>query len=264
MELTERALAYRQAYHEHVRGRKPTDPGPNVVVEEVGPAVRVHGDGQAFLTYRDLGGPGGLDGDELDAFIAEQYAFFKGLGVHSEWKYYDYDQPADLADRLAKAGFQPEEDEAILVGEAAEQATDARLPDGVTIREVTEQADFERIARFQDIIWGSDHSWLLTRLASSIVNVVAEDESGEVVSAAWMRGTPGTGFAGLWGGSTLERWRGKGIYRALVAYRAKIAVEQGFRYVHVDASPDSAPILRRLGLVQIATSIPYVVRPAGQ
>ncbi|GAB3426130.1 GNAT family N-acetyltransferase [Flindersiella endophytica] len=258
MALDEQALAYRQAYHDQVRGRKPADPGESTVVEEVGPVVRVHGAGQAFLTYRDLGG---LDGEALDAFIAEQYTFFTSLGVRAEWKYYDYDEPADLADRLAKAGFQAEEVEAILVGEASKQAVDVRLPDGVTIREVAEPADFERIVAFQDVIWGEDHSWLLKRLESSIVNVVAESADGEVVSAAWLRGTPGTEFAGLWGGSTLEQWRGKGIYRALVAYRAKVAVDRGYRYLHVDASPDSAPILRRLGLVQIASSIPYVVTP---
>jgi GNAT superfamily N-acetyltransferase len=259
MELSERALAYRQAYHEQVRGRKPTDPDDSTVVEQVGPVVRVHGGGQAFLTYRDLGG---LDGDALDAFIAEQYAFFKALGDHAEWKYYDYDQPADLPDRLTKAGFEPEEVEAVLVGEAAVLAGDVELPDGVRLREVTDPADFERIAGFQSAIWGGDFGWLAKRLESSIVNVVVEDGEGEIVCSAWLRGTPGTEFAGLWGGSTLEQWRGKGIYRALVAYRARVAVEKGFRYLHVDASPDSAPILRRLGLVQIATSVPYAVTPA--
>lgn len=254
----ERARGYRRAYHDQVRRRKPTATVDGTVVEQVGPVVRVHGRGHAFLTYRDLGG---LHGDALDAFIADQYAFFQALGVRSEWKYYDYDEPADLPERLAKAGFVPEEEEAILVGEAAGLAGDVTLPDGVRLREVTDPADFERIAAFQSVIWGGDFGWLAERLESSLVNVVVEDGRGEIVSSAWLRGTPDTQFAGLWGGSTLERWRGRGIYRALVAYRARIAVDHGFRYLHVDASPDSAPILRRLGLVQIATSTPYMSKP---
>lgn len=253
------ARAYRQAYNQQIRGRKPQPTEDGTVVEEVGPVVRVHGSGPAgFLSYRDLGG---LAGEALDAFIAEQRDYFTRIGSAVEWKYYDYDQPGDLPQRLTAAGFEPGEPEAILVGEAAALVADVNLPEGVRLREVTEPADFERIARFQGLIWGEDFGWLPKRLATSILNVVVEDDQGEIVCSAWLRGTPGTEFAGLWGGSTLEPWRGRGIYRALVAYRAKVAVERGFRYLHVDASPDSAPILRRLGLVQIATSTPYVFTP---
>ena len=35
---------------------------------------------------------------------------------------------------------------------------------------------------------------------------------------------PARRFAGLWGGGTVEGWRGRGIYRALVAHRARAAV----------------------------------------
>ncbi|MGW5362427.1 hypothetical protein [Actinopolymorpha pittospori] len=85
-----------------------------------------------------------------------------------------------------------------------------------------------------------------------------------MVSVAWLRVTEGTEFAGLWGGSTLVGWRGRGIYRALVARRAHLAVERGIRYLRVDASPDSAPILRRLGLLAVATTTPYVWNPSTQ
>ena len=42
-------------------------------------------------------------------------------------------------------------------------------------------------------------------------------------------------------------WRGRGIYRALVAHRASLAVKRRRRYLEVDASDDSRPILERLG-----------------
>ncbi|MFF2455131.1 GNAT family N-acetyltransferase, partial [Isoptericola sp. NPDC058082] len=71
----------------------------------------------------------------------------------------------------------------------------------------------------------------------------------------------GTEFAGLWGGSTLSAWRGRGIYRALVAARAHIAAVRGVRYLQVDASGDSAPILRRLGFHAVTTTTPYVWLP---
>ena len=81
------------------------------------------------------------------------------------------------------------------------------------------------------------------------------------VCGARMELRPGTDFAGLWGGGTDPRWRGKGIYRATVAHRARIAAERGYRYLQVDASDDSRPILDRLGFSTLCTTTPYVYRP---
>jgi len=70
-----------------------------------------------------------------------------------------------------------------------------------------------------------------------------------------------TAFATLWGGSTLKEWRGRGIYKALVAYRARLAVARGYSHLEVDASDDSRPILQRLGFVPVTTTTPYVFTP---
>jgi hypothetical protein len=72
---------------------------------------------------------------------------------------------------------------------------------------------------------------------------------------------PGTEFAGLWGGSTLAGWRRRGIYRALVARRAQLAMARGVRYLHVDASGNSRPILEQLGFVAVTTTTNYVWAP---
>jgi len=57
-------------------------------------------------------------------------------------------------------------------------------------------------------------------------------------------------------------WRGRGTYRALVAYRANLAAARGCRYLEVDASDDSRPILERLGFVAVTTTTPYIWSPA--
>ncbi len=93
------------------------------------------------------------------------------------------------------------------------------------------------------------------------IAVLVAEAGGEVVAAAWLVFRGRTGFASLWGGSTLPAWRGRGIYRALVTARAKLAVARGVRLLHVDASDDSAPILRRLGLHAVTTTTPYVWSP---
>lgn len=100
--------------------------------------------------------------------------------------------------------------------------------------------------------------WRRTR--QTLVAFMAE-AAGVVVSAAWLEINPGTDFGGLWGGSTLEQWRGRGIYKALVAARARVAATRGVKYLQVDASADSEPILRRLGFTAITTTTPYVWTP---
>ena len=43
--------------------------------------------------------------------------------------------------------------------------------------------------------------------------------------------------------------------------RARLAVERGYRYLQVDASDNSRPILERLGFVALTETVPYVFTP---
>lgn len=121
----------------------------------------------------------------------------------------------------------------------------------------------------ESAVWGQDWSWLGENLIGRIaaapddIAVLAAEADGEVVSAAWIVFIqPGAdGFARLLGGSTLPAWRGRGIYRALVAARAQLAAARGVKYLQVDASDDSAPILRRLGFHAVTTTTAYVWTP---
>src|SRR4249920_3027247 len=71
---------------------------------------------------------------------------------------------------------------------------------------------------------------------------------------------PATEFAGIWGGATVPEWRGRGIYRALTAARARSALVLGKRLIHSDSTEDSRPILERTGLVN-STTTPYLWSP---
>ncbi|WP_208026167.1 hypothetical protein [Amycolatopsis acidicola] len=66
-----------------------------------------------------------------------------------------------------------------------------------------------------------------------------------------------TEFAGAWGGSTRPEWRGRGIYRTLVAARARSTLAMGKRLLHSDSMDDSRPILERSGLLKISTTTGY-------
>ena len=84
------------------------------------------------------------------------------------------------------------------------------------------------------------------------------------ISAGRVEFHDGTDFASLWGGGTLPAWRGRGVFRSLVAHRAALAAARGFRYLQVDASPDSRPILKRLGFVELATTTPFIHPGSGR
>jgi GNAT superfamily N-acetyltransferase len=260
---TEDLLAVHDA---QLRGRVPERLPEGEVAERDGPVVRFYGGPgeQGWVLYRDLGG---LEGAGLDELISRQVGFFRARNERFEWKSYGHDLPADLPERLCAHGFVPEPTETVVIARVDDIAGRPVLPEGVTLREVTERADFDRIAEMENQVWGDEHTWLADMLESeraldpdSVTIVVAE--AGEtVVCAAWIRFDPGNEFGTLWGGATLGEWRRRGIYRATVTYRANLAAARGKRYLETEASDDSNPILQRLGFVPVTTSTPYVWSP---
>ncbi len=206
--------------------------------------------------------------EEVEEYVRRARDFFAERNEAVEWKYYSNDHPR-LRGFLEKAGFRPEDEESVVVGRVGDVLDAGRAPEGVTIRPVAERADLDRIAAMESEVWSQDWSWLADDLADRVAGspddiavLVAEDAADRtVVAAAWLVVMPGTRFGGLWGGSTLAKWRGRGIYRALVAERARIAQSKGLEFLQVDASEDSRPILERLGMFKVATTTPYVWTP---
>ena len=256
-------------YDDQVRAHAP-DPLPHgVTVERDGPLLRFLGlfgaEGGGFVGYRDLDG---LTDAAVDELIARQVQVFAARGERFEWKLYGHDRPPDLARRLRTAGFVPEDEETVVIAPVHAVAGPPLLPDGVSLREVTARADLDRIAELERAVWGDDHGSFVRALEAERnadpegLTIVVAEAGAAVVCAAWVRFERGTDFATLWGGATLPAWRGRGIYRATVAYRANLALERGFRLIQVDASSDSRPILERLGFVAVTTTTPYIWSPA--
>ncbi|PZS27017.1 MAG: GNAT family N-acetyltransferase [Pseudonocardiales bacterium] len=237
------------------------------------PPARIERDGAVIRWLNDAEEGGweavfwsDLDESTADAQIAHEKAYFTARRQRFEWKHHAYDRPADLPARLIAAGFEPEEEEALVVAEIAGLAADFTVPDGIELVPVTDAAGVERVVAVHNEVFGIDHSWLrremLAKLGNPEAGVAVLAMAGDrAVCAARVDFHPGTDFASLWGGGTLPEWRGRGIYRALVGYRARLAAERGFRYLQVDSSPDSQPILRRLGFVDLTTTTPYVYTP---
>jgi hypothetical protein len=248
------------AFDEQIR-RHPAAEAPGESVERDAAVVRfVAGEGgRSVVTWC------ALDEATADAVIAATIDRFGRLGVDEwEWKHYSYDRPADLPRRLRAAGLTAEPAETLMVAEIEELARDVPPPAGVRLVAVTEQRGVRALVRVHDEVFGEDHAALgrelLARLARrppTVAAVVAV--AGDTpICAGRVEFHAGTEFASLWGGGTVRAWRGRGIFRSLVAYRAAEASARGFRYLQVDASPESRPILNRLGFVELATTTPFI------
>lgn len=244
------------------RDMKPDGPGCQVerdgdVVRQTGPAHAWNGVLWSALTV-----------DRADEAIIRQIRHFTALGLPFEWKLYSHDTPHDLGERLRAAGFVPEAEESLMVAEPGRLTTRPELPPGIRLLTITRPDQLRLAAEVHDAAFGTDgtrlYEQLLEQLATApdTVAIVVALHGDRPVSSARVELRPGTDFAGLWGGGTVPEWRGKGLYRALVAHRARLAAARGFRYLQVDALETSRPILERLGFVRLGTTTPYTYEPA--
>jgi hypothetical protein len=248
------------AFDEQIR-RHPAVEAPGASVEDDAGVVRVvAGDGgRSMVTWS------GLEEATADAVIAATIDRFGRLGVVAwEWKYYSYDRPADLPRRLRAAGLSAEPAETLMVAEIDDLVRDVPPPAGVRLLPVTGRPGVQALVRVHDEVFGEDHAALgrelvarLARRPPTVAAVIAV--AGETpICAGRVEFHAGSEFASLWGGGTIRAWRGRGVFRSLVAYRAAAASARGFRYLQVDASSESRPILKRLGFVELATTTPFV------
>jgi GNAT superfamily N-acetyltransferase len=248
-------------YDAQVRGTFADRLPPGWSADQDGPVTRAltPRGGFAMIT----GDADGLDGDRFAALVDRTVGYYREAGRGFEWKTFDHDRD-DLRPLLRQHGAVPEPREALVLGEAAPLAGEPVLPAGLVMRLVTTAADLRRVAAIESEVWKEDRSWLADDLADRLqgpepIDVLLVEDGDLLVSAAWLVPLTGTTIAGLWGGSTLAGYRGRGIYRALVARRARLALDRGFTVLQVDASEDSRPILQRLGLQVVGGTVPYVL-----
>lgn len=221
----------------------------------------------------DVGNGGGsiswstLNSDNADEIIQSQLDYFRALNVDFEWKYYSYDQPEDLPERLLAHGFKADEPEALMVADINDLQAAFWTMDVSNVQRISTPEGVDAIVRMETEVWNKEISGFASGMKYDLVHhpdnisVFAIWQDGKIVSAAWTHYLPGTSFATLWGGSTIKEYRKRGYYSSLLAVRAREARHRGYRFLQVDASPDSQPILAKNGFRCLAYSTPYEWEP---
>ena len=213
--------------------------------------------GNGYVLYSDL------TADNADQAIEDQIDFFAGLGIDFGWKLYGHDAPPDLGERLAARGFFAQEIESVVVLDLAEAPAVLWQPITHDVRRIEDPALVAEVVAVQNAVWDERFDWLGPQLAVELQNTGDQFGlylvyvAGVPACTGWVRFHPPTQFASLWGGSTLSDYRGRGLYTALLAARAQEARRRGFRFLTVDASDMSRPILEKHGFRFLTTARDY-------
>ncbi|OYX32276.1 MAG: hypothetical protein B7Y99_08945 [Caulobacterales bacterium 32-69-10] len=228
---------------------------PGLSLTRIGGLVRLTG-AYNLISYASL------PDEEADAYVTREVRHFRDLGEAVEWKVHGHDRPADLAARLARAGFVPDPMETLMVFDLAEIG--GLGGKGAEIRQV----DAERLDAFLEATeaafghpFAGSADDLRAGLEHGTVSLHVAYVDGRPVGAGRLETPPGRAFAGLYSGGVSEASRHKGVYRALVRARAERAAAAGYRYLIAEALETSRPILERLGFRPLTTVQGWLFEP---
>ena len=204
-----------------------------------------------------------LTEENADQVISDQISHFEGIGQDFEWKTYGHDTPPDLTSRLRARGFQAEDPETLLVLDLDEVPESLLGPVVHDIRRIVDPVQVEAIGPIQERVWGNPDPAYVASLKDDLVqdpehmSLYLAYSDGLPVAHARITFQDNSSFAGLWGGSTLEDYRGRGFYTALLAVRVQEARRRGVRFLTIDASPMSRPIVEKRGFQRLTTTQPF-------
>ncbi|HEV7553833.1 MAG TPA: GNAT family N-acetyltransferase [Kofleriaceae bacterium] len=194
-----------------------------------------------------------LDEADADRVIAETIAEYRHLGVKFRWTVGPDSKPADLADRLARAGLRRTDS----VGMA--RATDIAPTSPVAVVRV----DATTLDQFTETMsdgWRRDATPFRVAhramLASDNQHMFLAICDGDCAGAATYVSFPRSAY--LLGAVVREAFRGRGVYRALVEARLADAAARGITLATTHAMNDtSAPMLAGFGFRTVCELVSF-------
>ena len=191
--------------------------------------------------------------EEADRRIAEIIAAVDGEPFH--WSVWPTDEPADLPERLVRAGFEDVGRNPLMTYDLEALGDPEPPPVGLEIREALDTATRSQVAAYatEAVGWNDDgrenpYAATFLRLAeepSPRMRIFGGWLDGELVSCAEL--FTGSGLAGIYAVATTEAVRGRGFGRALTLAAMHAGRDEGRRLAVLMASDLGEPVYRRIG-----------------
>lgn len=219
---------------------------------------------QRYIMWHDF------SDDLAAAVVEEELAAVRGAAKVLMWKLYAHDMARDaLRTTLLGHGF-AENDHSTLMACPVDSVLAALRTDDhsakevdstLNVRELTTPASLDAYQEIWDDVWPGapnqryvdDYRDRLVQRDPDVVFFAGFTASNEPVSSGYMFHAPGAPFALLCGGTTKAAWRRRRAYTSLLRARALRAQARHAGYLAVEASPESHPILARLGFMPLST-----------
>lgn len=191
--------------------------------------------------------------ERVGPVVAEARALASARGLRCMWIMDPGVQPSDLAERLAALGMTPREEVDVMVlpaGAEVGETPGVEVVDALRDEATFAQAEAAQVAGFGVELVRGQRSRYASAAADPARRFLLALVDGEPAGAGWATIHPdGVLMAG---GAVAPPFRGRGVYRALVAARLALARSVGAPGLGVQARPDtSGPILSRLGFVTV-------------
>ncbi len=199
----------------------------------------------------------------MGAVVAEQARWFRARGEELMWRVYDHDGPPGLAACLSAAGFEPDPPGTLMFFDLTDDLT-APLAGEVEVRRARTLADLDGFVSAAGLAFGQEEAWQREAFAKQLddpnMALFVAWAGGQAVASARLEMAAGRSFGALFGGGVAPAYRGRGLYRALVAARVLEAKTRGLAYLSIEARDTSRPILERLGFVPAGRETTWTLR----
>jgi GNAT superfamily N-acetyltransferase len=198
-----------------------------------------------------------FDAVDMDARIAQEEAYARLHAKALCWRVHASDQPEGIGAALEQRGYQAESHSVQHFASVAALCATVAPPtrtDRITVRALTTpEALIAQNTVWRDVWPEDDHARYLAddqqkmRDGDTATRYWAAFDGDEPIGAGSLSHPPACPFALLIGGAVRAPWRGRGVYRALLAARFDAAHKMGVTHLAVDASAESAPVVAKLG-----------------
>ena len=203
--------------------------------------------------------------EQMEAAVDAWANRFRGRGEALMWPVFSHDQPKALPTVLEKVGFVRDETATLMVVEASTALRSIKADETIDVRRIRDAAGLKDYINAGEAAFGEADTWqqqaFSGRLNDSNLGLYVAYVDGRPVASGRIEMNEKRSFAELLGGGVAPSHRGTGLYKVLLAIRARTALDFGSSHLATTARETSRPILENLGFFGLGTRTTWVLRP---